>query len=101
VISDYPVDTLVRTNTGNHEISTIENPYTIFYSTENQNIVIKKAEETAKIKFIRLITMDGRVLLSVSDPSSDVITINIPAKGLVIVMVTDENGIHSEKLFIP
>jgi hypothetical protein len=92
---------LVRTNTGIHEISIINNPYTIYYSTTNQNIVIKNAEETAKIKSIRLITMDGRVLHSISDPSSDVITIDTPAKGLVIVMVSDENGIHSEKLFIP
>jgi len=101
LISDYPVDTLVRTNTGIHEISDIENSSTIFYSTENQNIVIKKSEGTSDIKFIRLISMDGRVLYSVSDPSADEIAIRIPTKGLVIVMVMYENGIQSEKVYIP
>jgi NDP-sugar pyrophosphorylase family protein len=101
VISDYPIDTLVRTNTGIHEISAIANPYVIYYSSKNQNIVIEKAGGSAEIKFIRLITMDGKVLYSVSDPLSDEISIDAPAKGLVIVMVADENGIHSEELFIP
>ncbi|MBP1669334.1 MAG: avirulence protein [Bacteroidetes bacterium] len=101
VISDYPVDTLVRTNTGIFDIGTTENQYTIFYNTENQNIIIKKAGGTSDVTLIKLITMDGRVLISVSDPSSDEISINVPAKGVVIVMVTDASGIHSEKLFIP
>jgi carbonic anhydrase/acetyltransferase-like protein (isoleucine patch superfamily) len=101
VISDYPVDTLVRTNTGIHGTSLTDNPYTIYYSIEKQNIVIQKAGGTRDIRSVRLVTMDGRILNSWANPSSEEITISVPVKGLVIVMITDEDGVHSEKIFIP
>jgi carbonic anhydrase/acetyltransferase-like protein (isoleucine patch superfamily) len=100
LISDYPLDTLVRTNTGMNEISALPNPYLIYYNDESQKIIIQNSDEQSDIKLIRIIAADGRMLNSITHPSSDKIEISMPVTGLIIIMVTDENGTYSDKLII-
>jgi hypothetical protein len=100
-ISDYPLDTLVRVPSEINETDHEGEPYIIYYRTEDHTIVLRPLQEQVNIKLVRLLTIDGRILTSIANPSTDVVEINIPAKGMVIIMIVDDNGTYSDKIFIP
>ncbi|MBN1416994.1 MAG: DUF1533 domain-containing protein [Bacteroidales bacterium] len=100
IIDDYPVDTLVHIPSGIHEITSIDIPYTIYYRPEDQHLVIQSKLLYDNIKMIRVLTIDGRVLNTITNPSSDEIEIETSARGIVLLIIVSEKGIFSDKVII-